>query len=51
MAGVDAPLTSLDEEDAHVWALRETGGEYTAGGTCGDTDEAKCGEGREAYVT
>ena len=35
MAGVDAPLASLDEEDAYVCALRETGGEDTTGGACG----------------
>lgn len=31
----DEPLTGLDEEDAQVWALRETGGEDAAGGAWG----------------
>ena len=35
MVGVDTPLASLDEEDAYVCALGETGGEDTTGGACG----------------
>ena len=50
MAGVDAPLASLDEEDAYVCALRETGGEDTTGGACG-TRMRRGGEERETRTS